>query len=633
MTHTERRIGRHHIAFYRGWLQGIDLRALADRYLETGLDIRIAKSTLAWLRDTLSRAALRHGRRRESRLLRLHLAAAASTPLPSLEEFRAERDPSGFYSEKELVQLYLEAFPQARDERARRRKRLLDEQLAALAWIEELLATDPVPDDPVAAWLEPQVADRLARAGIATIGALIERIRLRGYRWWASVPKLGEKGALRIVAWLDGYQRSLGELPEYARTPARAQPARALVQARSRETAIVPIEAFAVPEELSGAHASNRHPQPPRIEATNDYQAVHAWLATKAASPHTLRAYRKEAERLMLWAIIERGKPLSSLSVEDCAAYRDWLAMLGRTPEAEWTFRVPQSRWIGPRNIPRHSPAWRPFDGPLSSASIRQALAIVSAMFAWLVRVHYCAFNPWEAVGRKLAPTPEAPPEIELARVFSRAQWQYLTEYVARQPTDAYHGRLRFVLAFAYATGMRLSELVSARVGHLYAMPLRDRLGVRWMLKVQGKGGRWRAVPLPGHVIDALGQYLTERGLDPDPLANPADTPVLASLSGNRPVSASALYKTLHETFRRAAAALRASGRHQEAKDFDRASVHWLRHSRASHLASDGVPVNLIQKLLGHASLATTSIYTESDDERLWIEIERHDGESFAPAE
>ena len=65
----------------------------------------------------------------------------------------------------------------------------------------------------------------------------------------------------------------------------------------------------------------------------------------------------------------------------------------------------------------------------------------------------------------------------------------------------------------------------------------------------------------------------------------------------------------------------RRDGHTQEAKDFDRASVHWLRHTRGSHLGTAGMPPNLIQKLLGHASLATTSIYTESDDERLWQEL------------
>lgn len=49
MPPSERKVGRHHLALYRGWLQGLDLKALADRYLETGLDLRLAKATrLDW---------------------------------------------------------------------------------------------------------------------------------------------------------------------------------------------------------------------------------------------------------------------------------------------------------------------------------------------------------------------------------------------------------------------------------------------------------------------------------------------------------------------------------------------------------------------------------------------------------
>ena len=61
MPLVERKVGRHHLAFYRGWVQGLDIKSLADLYLETGLDLRLAKATLTWLRDTLSQAALRHG--------------------------------------------------------------------------------------------------------------------------------------------------------------------------------------------------------------------------------------------------------------------------------------------------------------------------------------------------------------------------------------------------------------------------------------------------------------------------------------------------------------------------------------------------------------------------------------------
>ena len=105
---STRKIGRHHLAFYRGWLQGIDLKVAADRYLESGLDQRIARSTLAWIQQALAMAARRHGRHALARLLRLPLgtlpeAVRATTALPSLETFRAEHDPDHFYSEKELA--------------------------------------------------------------------------------------------------------------------------------------------------------------------------------------------------------------------------------------------------------------------------------------------------------------------------------------------------------------------------------------------------------------------------------------------------------------------------------------------------------------------------------------------------
>lgn len=626
MAAVERKVGRHHLAFYRGWLQGLDLRVLADLYLETGLDLRIAKSTLVWLRDTLSQAALRHGRRGEARLLRLHLAVSQAggeaISCTSLEDFRAEHDPDGVYREEELIRMYLERYPKAADRKVRKRQQLIDRQLAALAWIEQLLVTDPVQADLVSAWFDKPVADRLILAGIPTIGTLLDRIRERGYRWWITVPKLGEKGAARIVAWLRGYESSLGALPDHALAPVRSQPAPLLVQTRNRETAIVPMEALVVPQMLAGETGSNRHPGQPRIQASNDHQAIRAWLATKSGSPNTERAYRKEAERLMLWAIMERQKALSDLTVEDCAAYRDWLSMLGRTEPRSWPFRIPQSDWIGKRNTPRFSPNWRPFDGPLSATSVRQAITIVSSLFEWLVQVQYAAFNPWVAVGKKQASSTDAPPDIEMTRAFSAGQWRYLMDYLHGLPLTDATRRLRFVLPFAHATGLRLSELVDATTGRLYTMPLTDQVGVRWMLKVRSKGGKWRAVPMPNRVIDVLREYLSWRGLDTDPSVLPPDTPLIARLDGQGPVSASGLYKALRDLFSAAANHLKEEDRDIEAKAFERATVHWLRHTCGSHLGAAGVPVNLIQKLMGHASLATTSIYTDTDDEKLWVTIE-----------
>lgn len=626
----ERKIGRHHLAFYRGWLQGGDVRSLADHYLETGLDLRVAKSTLRWVRDTIRQAALRHKRYSEARLLRARLTAPkvsgrqGTAARPSLEEFRETRDPSGFYGEDELIALYLGEYPDGVDKRGRQRRRLMDRQLAALSWIEPLLSTAPVPADPVLAWFDGTITDRLAGAGITTLGDLIALIEDRGYRWYTRVPGMGEKGAERIVGWLRGYESSLGALPDYALTPARTASRSAACRTPIQTTGIVPFEAFAAPVGLSGTTGSNRYPGRPRIDALNDYHAIQVWLEVKAGNAHTLRAYRKEAERLLLWAIIERGKALSDLSIEDCAKYRDWISMLGRTIAAEWPFRVPQVEWIGKRGVARFSAAWRPFDGPISDTSVRQAITVVASLFEWLVRVQYCGFNPWDAVNKSPAQPAGDSVDTELTRVFSQSQWRHLIDCINSRALGAHTHRLRFVLPFAQATGLRLSELVDAKVGRLYTMPLQDTLGVRWMLKVIGKGGRWRAVPIPDRIVALLSDYLVYRDLYPDPLRNAPETPLIARLRSNDAISPSGLYKVLRDAFRGVADDLRAEGREQEAKSFDRATVHWLRHTCGSHLGSAGVPANLVQKLLGHASLATTSIYTEPDDERLWLEVTNH---------
>lgn len=635
MAADERKVGRHHLAFYRGWVQGMDLAVVSAKYLEIGLDLRLARSTHAWLRDTLSQAALRQGRRGEARLLRMSLRHVlqsqdgnqpATSTNPTLEQFREEHDPDDFYSEDELIAIYAQAFPQVVDRRASRRHRLIERQLAALRWVEELIATKPVPGDWVTAWFDKTVADRFLIARIYTLEDLQERIQAKGFRWWADVPRMGAKGAARIIAWLQGYEDSLGKVPLQALKPQRKQNALQLIAQRPQTMAIVPMEVLAVPHALSGVQGSNRNHTVQRIKAQTDLEAIAEWISSRSGSPNTARAYRKEAERLLLWAIMERGKALADLDVDDCTKYRDWLSMLGRTVADQWPFQLPQERWIGRRNIPRTDEAWRPFDGKLSLPSVRQALVIVSSLFQWLVGVQYFAFNPWTAVNTKPASrTGDKPPALELTRVLSESQWEFLQTHVESMPPSSGRDRTRFVLAFAYSTGMRLSELVGSTVEMLYSRPLRGQLGQRWMLNVLGKGGKWRAVPMSDGVMASLSTYLASRNLSSNPMDNPPSTPLIAALNGKSPVTDSLLYKSLRKVFMSAAQAMRDEGHTHEAGQIARASTHWLRHSRGSHLGLAGVAPSVIQQLLGHASLATTSIYTRNDDERLWKELSEFD--------
>ena len=632
MNFDHRKLGRHHLAFYRAWLQSIDLKAAADRYLESGFDLRLAKNTLDWIRTSLAMAARRQGRHADVRLLRLPLhfltlagGGVKTQELPTLEVFRARHDPDGVYTEQELTEIYLETYPQAADERAVRVAQLIDRQLAALTWVEDLLVTDPLPADPVGAWFDATLAARLILSDMRTIGDLHRRAGER-YRWWVQVPRLGEKSAQRLVRWLTDHEATLGPLAPQALVPARtlARDRRA----RPASTALLPLESFMVPAALDGSEGDNRRPGRCALDAQNDYEAIMAWLAARAVNPNTARTYRREAERLLLWAVLERGRALSSLTVEDATAYHVWLAALGRTIPAEWPWRLSQDQWLGRRNTPRWSAAWRPFEGPLTVRSQVQAYTILKALFDWLTHLRYLDSNPWAGVPppKTTRSANDAAPEVELTHALTRAQWAFLVRHLDDLEPGEAKSRLRFALLFGYATGLRLSELIDARCDRLYAMPLKKELGVRWMLKVLGKGGKWRTVPMPTEIMDALGDYLAVRGLDRDPTKISGATPLLARLNGvaesSEALSASALYKLLKVYFKHAAAALRREGQAIDADKIMQATTHWLRHTRGSHSA-ETMPVPLVQALLGHASLATTTLYTSADEEALYIHLER----------
>lgn len=625
----DRKVGIHHMAFYRGWLQGLNMSDLGDRYLETGIDLRRARTTLAWIKDVIQQAALRHGKNGMARLLRLRIRVAVSgdhdhgTPLPTLAQFREEFDPDWFYTEKELIRAYTEQYPQSANNKARQQQNLIERQLKALSWISELLATKPVLDDLVSAWFDPKVSVRLMLAGIPNLRGLMDRIGERGYRWWVTVPGLGEKGAQRIVRWLQTYEDGIGIIPQHLAIPTRKNSLEVLSTMRQALTGIVPLESFLTPTDLDGSCGSNRHQGAPRIDAENDMQAIQSWLNMKSASPNTRRNYRKEVERFLLWSVMEKGKALSNLSIDDCASYRDWLGMLGRTEPSLWLFNLSQDRWITKNGIgrERHGLGWRPFAGPLSAKSVKHAILVLNGLYGWLVQVQYLSFNPWAAVSVTLAQDRDDAPDLELTRALTRGQWDYLVNYLEELPESPKTRQLGFALQFAYTTGMRRSELVDASTGRLYSMPLSDRIGSRWMLKVLGKGGKWRSVPMPDSLIESLGNYLESRGFDRDPVTNPPDTSLIARQDGKMPLTDSMLYKALRGLFTEVAQQLENNGKANEAKTFRKASTHWLRHTRGSHLGSAGMPATMIQKLLGHASVATTSIYTKTDDEELWAKI------------
>ncbi len=80
--------------------------------------------------------------------------------------------------------------------------------------------------------------------------------------------------------------------------------------------------------------------------------------------------------------------------------------------------------------------------------------------------------------------------------------------------------------------------------------------------------------------------------------------------------AASTLYRQIKAFFANCAEALRGQGDAKGAERFAKASTHWMRHSHASHAIARGVPIEIAQQNLGHASLATTTVYVTTEAKR-----------------
>ena len=183
------------------------------------------------------------------------------------------------------------------------------------------LAPEPTPKitDDVSLWLSTRATNSLYAQDIKTLAQLTVRVPRRR-RWWTVVPGLGAKGARQIEAF-------------FAAHPQLTERARELMVSETVQT-VVPWERLKVPEKLNGTQGTFRGPPSScTLSADNDYEAIQAWLALHESSA-TNRAYRKEAERLILWAVVERGRALSSLTTEDATAYRGFLR--NPTPRMLW---------------------------------------------------------------------------------------------------------------------------------------------------------------------------------------------------------------------------------------------------------------------------------------------------------
>jgi integrase/recombinase XerD len=358
---------------------------------------------------------------------------------------------------------------------------------------------------------------------------------------------------------------------------------------------------------LDGSAGTNRQPVIlSQIGALNDFEAVQAWLARLDKESATAISYRKEAERLLLWTLIERHKPLSSLTHEDLMAYRQFVA----DPQ-------PPERWImaGSKRARGH-PEWRPFCGPLSPSSVRQSQVILNGLFAWLVNAGYLTGNPLSLSrqrARKSAP--------RITRLLSNDQWEVVKQSIHAMPQSTprerehYH-RARWLVTLFYIGGLRISEVAENSMGSFFVQ--RDKDGPeRWWLEIQGKGQRIRLVPATDDLMTELMRYRRSLSLPALPIAGETVPLVLPIGGRQKQLTRAAVHIMMKNIFEVGARRLESIGEAglRDAHILRTASAHWLRHTAATHMMDSDVDLRHVRDNLGHVSISTTSLYVHSEDD------------------
>ncbi len=272
--------------------------------------------------------------------------------------------------------------------------------------------------------------------------------------------------------------------------------------------------------------------------------------AERGLSQNTTMAYRRDLSRYLKFLDENRGgaRPRDA-SKEDLAVYFAWLRGLGLAP-----------------------------------SSIARAMSSLRMFHRFLHNEGLADSNPTVNLD-----TPKL--ERTLPSVLSRSEIERLLN--APDVEEHLGLRDRTMLECAYATGLRVSEMVR--------LNLKDLHFDQGYVRIVGKGNKERLVPIGRTAIDFITRYLD--GVRPKLANDTSKDAVFLNFRGG-PMTRMAFWSILKDCCEKAG--IRKN-----------VSPHTLRHSFATHLLEGGADLRAVQEMLGHSSIATTQIYTHVDRERL----------------
>ncbi|EGU43033.1 MULTISPECIES: site-specific tyrosine recombinase XerD [Vibrio] len=278
-------------------------------------------------------------------------------------------------------------------------------------------------------------------------------------------------------------------------------------------------------------------------------QFLDAMWMERGLSENTLVSYRTDLSKLLTW-MEQNNYRLDFISLSGLQDYQSWLV-----------------------------------DADFKQTSRARMLSAIRRLFQYLHREKVRADDP-----SALLISPKLPQR--LPKDLSEEQVDALLD--APDPNDPIELRDKAMLELLYATGLRVTELVSLTMENISL-----RQGV---VRVIGKGGKERLVPMGENAVDWIESFI-EQGR-PQLLGENSSDVVFPSKRAKQMTRQTFWYRIKHYAI--------VAG-----IDTELLSPHVLRHAFATHLLNYGADLRVVQMLLGHSDLSTTQIYTHVATERL----------------
>ncbi len=352
--------------------------------------------------------------------------------------------------------------------------------------------------------------------------------------------------------------------------------------------------------------------------AMDDYKYTTDLLSSYSRkSQDTYDKFRGDAERLLLWAWLIKGKSVVSLRRLDLEDYTDFVAK----PDPSWQAHATARRFLSSNGLRVHNPNWRPFlskgtgKSRLNTKSWEGLFSNLSVYYNYLMAEDYALGNQIPIV-KKNCPYLRKETGINIARRLSGLQWEYLlTSATELAHSEPQHERTLFVVATLKSLKLRVSELSerpnwSPVMSHFH----RDHES-NWWFRAYGKGSKERDISISVEYLAYLKRYRAYRGLSPLPSKGSNEPMVESYKKKNSGIGSRQIRNIVEVALNEACESLLKDGFEVEASELKSATTHWLRHTGASMEVAAGRDLSHVQADLGHGSIRTTDeLYVDSDN-------------------